>query len=334
MPQSLPLVKLSVLRPFARELRDRALDPTPVFDSVGLTEAATLDPELCVHVMVIHQFVENAAAAAGDRYLGARVGARLERDGWPLLEKAEARAATVGDYLSIFIAGANEVASSVTEYLHLNGASATFGETRTFEPTIQPSQNDAFMAALGWAILRRALCDRLDPTKATITVSDPKALPPEFDLQHPIKGNWMGFSIRFPSAWLSTPFDRSAEAQRPEETDHETTDFVRSFRQMIRLHVGQGKLTASECAERASMSQQKLKRRLAEFGTDISSEIDFVTQEYARLALATTDRSISDIATALGYTDAANFARAFRRANGQSPTKFRHSARAGESQKE
>ncbi|MDV7143851.1 helix-turn-helix domain-containing protein [Tropicimonas sp. TH_r6] len=335
MKQALPLVKLSLLRPFVQELRDRRIDPEPIFGSVGLTEEATLDPDLSVHAMVVHQFTENAATATGDRHLGAQIGSRMTLDGWPVLKRAEARAVTVGDYLSIFISSATEVASSATEYLHLNGASAVFGERRAFKPTIVPAQNDAFMGALGWAILRRALGNRLDPSRATITVSDPKALPTEYDLLHPIKGDRMGFSIRFPSAWLSTPFDAKRTEDRPEiEADLDAADFVRSFRQMVRSHIGQGKLTATECARLASMSHQKLKRRLAEFDTDISSEIDFVAQEYARLALLSSNRSISDIANALGYTDAANFARAFRRLNGVSPSRFRGSQKAGDDQEE
>ncbi len=127
MTHRLPLVKLSVLRPFVSEFRNRGIDPEPVFESVGLTEDATLDPDLSVHVMVITQFVENAAGAADDRFLGARVGSKLDLGGWPVLADAEARAATVGDYLSIFIARANEIASSANEYLNITGQMAVFG---------------------------------------------------------------------------------------------------------------------------------------------------------------------------------------------------------------
>lgn len=329
MTHTLPLVKLSLLRPFAREFRDRGLDPGPVFESVGLTEDAASDPDLSVHVMVATQFVENAADAADDRFLGARVGSKLDLSGWPILADAEARAATVGDYLSIFIARANEVSSSATEYLNIAGKTALFGETRAFEPTVPPAQNDAFMAALGWAVLRRALHDRLDPTKVSVVVSDPTVLPPEFDLMRPVKGDRMGFSIRFPSSWLPTPFDADGSDVKPKERlDADVGEFVHSFRQMIRAHIGQGDLSAARCATLASMSQQKLKRRLAVEGSGISTEIDFVRQEYARTALAQTSRSISDIATALGFTDAANFARAFRRAHGLTPTAYRKSRQA------
>ena len=139
MATRLPLVKLSLLRPFAGDLRDRGIDPEPVFESVGLTEEATLDPDLSVHVMVATQFVENAADAANDRFLGARVGSKLDLGGWPILADAEARASTAGDYLSIFIARAAEVSSSATEYLHITGQTAILGEERAFEPSVLPA---------------------------------------------------------------------------------------------------------------------------------------------------------------------------------------------------
>ncbi|MEP1354220.1 MAG: helix-turn-helix domain-containing protein [Tateyamaria sp.] len=324
MTHRLPLAKLSLLRPFSRELHERGIDPEPIFESVGLTEEATLDPALSVHIMVITQFIENAAIAADDIFLAARVGSKLDLGGWPNLADAAARASTVGDYLSIFIAGANDVASSATEYLNIVGPKAIFGETRVFEPTVLPAQNDAFMMALGWAILRRALCDRLDPSKVTVTVCDPKVLPPEFDLMHPIKGDRMGFSICFPSSWLSTPFD-AAPAEKEHETylGAEVVEFVHSFRQILISHIGRGGLSATECATLASMSQQKLQRRLAASGTSITREIDFVRQKLARDALAGSDRSISDISDTLGFTDPANFTRAFRRANGLTPTEYR-----------
>lgn len=328
MKQGLPLVKLSLLRPFASELRSRDIDPEPVFESVGLSEDMTLDPELSVHVMVATQFVENAAEAANDRFLAAGVAANLDLDGWPVLARADARATTVGDYLSIFVSTANEIASSAEEYLHLDGAMATLGERRAFEPRIVPAQNDAFMAVLGCAILRRALGENLDPARVTIVVSDPRVLPPEFDLMHPVRGDRMGFRLRFPSSWLATPFDHAAtETGHKPVADAGAPEFVRSFRQMLRAHVGKGSLTAARCAELAAMSQQKLKRRLALHQTDISREIDVVQQEYAREALVGTDRSIADIAASLGFADPANFARAFRRSNGLPPSRFRKSHR-------
>ncbi|SLN13447.1 Transcriptional activator NphR [Roseovarius albus] len=335
MPQNLPLVKLSLLRPYANALRDRGLDPEPVFSGVGLSEEATLDPEMSVHVMVATQFVENAAEAAGDSFLAARIAAGLDLDGWPVLADAEARASTVGEYLNIFVSTANEVASSAVEYLHLDGPKATLGERRAFDPSILPAQNDAFMAGLGLSILRRALRDSMDPSQIQVVVSEPKALPPEFELMHPMKGDRSGFKLVFPSSWLFAPLEASSGTVTLNAAPHHSTpEFVQSFRQVVRAHFDQGQLTAGDCAELVSMSQQKLQRHLASFGTNISREIDVVRQETARMLLSTTERSIREIATELGYSDAANFTRAFRRAHNQAPTEFRKEAHGDQSDAE
>lgn len=324
MAAALPLVKLSVLRPHTAELRARGIDPAPLFETVGLSEVSIHDPDLSVHVMVIHQFIETAARTAKDPYLGAIVGGGVSLEGWPILADAAERAGSVGEFLSIFVSRSNEMASSVTTYLHLNGQHAVFGERRNFEPTILPAQNDGFMAALAWSILGRAMGTDLDPTNVTFTVSDPKVLPPSFDLTTVVKGDRMGFSIRFPSAWMSRRFDQRAGAENGHSAGSAVPPaFVRSFRHLVRAHLGHGDLSVAKCAALASMSPQKLKRRLAAHGTTATRELDHVRQEAARAMLRTTDRPITQIAADLGYSDAANFTRAFRRAHGQTPSRFR-----------
>ena len=80
----------------------------------------------------------------------------------------------------------------------------------------------------------------------------------------------------------------------------------------------------SQLAERFGMTERTLKRRLAERGTSYSRLLD--TQRHDRaLELLRTAASVEDIAVQLGYSDAANFTRAFRRWTGQSPRAFRSS---------
>jgi AraC-like DNA-binding protein len=79
-----------------------------------------------------------------------------------------------------------------------------------------------------------------------------------------------------------------------------------------------------QLAERFCMTERTLKRRLAERGTSYSHLVD--TQRHDRaLELLRTAASVEDIAVQLGYSDAANFTRAFRRWTGQSPRSFRAS---------
>lgn len=76
-------------------------------------------------------------------------------------------------------------------------------------------------------------------------------------------------------------------------------------------------------AKRLAMSSRSLRRRLQAEGTSFRSVLDEVRSTFADLWLEDPKRSITEIGLDLGYADAANFARAYRRANGLSPSAAR-----------
>lgn len=76
-------------------------------------------------------------------------------------------------------------------------------------------------------------------------------------------------------------------------------------------------------AKRLATSSRSLRRRLREEGTSFRTLLDEVRSTIADEWLDDPRRSITEIGLDLGYTDAANFARAYRRANGRSPSEAR-----------
>jgi AraC-like DNA-binding protein len=79
-------------------------------------------------------------------------------------------------------------------------------------------------------------------------------------------------------------------------------------------------------AEAAGLSVRTLQRRLVDTGLTYSQLISESRMRLAVEWLTDSDMSIAEIAGSLGYTDAANFARAFRRRKGMSPRSFRQIA--------
>ena len=75
------------------------------------------------------------------------------------------------------------------------------------------------------------------------------------------------------------------------------------------------------------MSERTLKRRLQEEATTFQEQVDTVRLGRAENLLANTRLPLAQVADALGYADAANFTRAFKRWTGVSPS--RHRAKAG-----
>jgi AraC-like DNA-binding protein len=71
------------------------------------------------------------------------------------------------------------------------------------------------------------------------------------------------------------------------------------------------------------VSERTLKRRLQEEEASFQHLVDQVRLERARELLRSTTMNLSRIAEALGYADAANFTRAFKRWTGTSPSQYR-----------
>jgi AraC-like DNA-binding protein len=80
-------------------------------------------------------------------------------------------------------------------------------------------------------------------------------------------------------------------------------------------------------AESLNQSRRTLQRSLAEQGLSYSQLLTDVRVRQAVRSLESTDRPITEIAYVLGYTEAANFTRAFRRRFGVSPQAFRDNAK-------
>jgi AraC-like DNA-binding protein len=81
--------------------------------------------------------------------------------------------------------------------------------------------------------------------------------------------------------------------------------------------------TLEQVARTLHVSPRTLKRRLAERGTSFSELLDELRRDRALLLLRSSDVSLDAVAERLGYSDVANFTRAFRRWTGTTPGAFR-----------
>ena len=325
MPNSLPLVQLQLLTPLLNGLIGRGVDPDPILGSVGLTREAVDKDGSSVHVMVVHQFVENCALATNDPTFCAQIGSLLDPTGWPMVRMAIDRAKTLGDFLNIYVAQATKVASSVTPFLEVRGTLATFGETRRFEPLIEPAQNDGFMIGLTLTMLERALGESLDPEQILLVVSDPSVLHSRFEPFQVVRGNNMGARVQFPSDWLSIPIaEENTQAAHTRTTQDLMQDpFLSGLRTLLMQNIGLGGLSADQVARLVHLNPRKLSRQLSKLGTSISEELIQAKMDYAKKALTKSEHSIEDIAGALGYSEPSNFSRAFARVEKMAPTRFR-----------
>lgn len=99
--------------------------------------------------------------------------------------------------------------------------------------------------------------------------------------------------------------------------------FSGSVRQTMRFLLRQGYPNIRSVAQIAGMSVRSFQRQLSEAGLTYSYLVEQVRFERSVQLLRDSTNKLTDIASEIGYKDAANFTRAFRRWAGTSPSDFR-----------
>ena len=94
---------------------------------------------------------------------------------------------------------------------------------------------------------------------------------------------------------------------------------------MVRAECG-GPITAQELAKRLSASPRQLRRAFSEAGgTNFRSFLLETRMVRAAELLTSTDLRVNEIARRVGYREASQFTKAFRRAHGATPSEYRSS---------
>jgi AraC-like DNA-binding protein len=130
----------------------------------------------------------------------------------------------------------------------------------------------------------------------------------------------------FPRSILALPLPPSPGPARPSPPPLPDPDFVGSVRQTIRFLLELGELNLPNLAEVAGTSSRSLQRHLAASGLGFGRLVDEARFQAASRLLRDPAVRIIDVSAELGYTDSANFTRAFRRWAGVSPFAFRRAA--------
>lgn len=323
---TIPLVRLSLIQPFVRELDRRGLMTESILAENGLVRQTVLDSSVFVPPIVIHRFLESTARAADDPYLAVFVGEALDWTGWPPMVEAASKARNLVGFLVRFIRAASNEASSALHELDIKSEFSVFREVRTTEQEIAPSQNDAFTAAYMLSLLQRAAGPIWDPEQVRLTVCDVDVLPKRYKGLHILCGDRQGIRVRFPTAWLIEPFNREAFMRFNGDED-EMRDLpiqlLDVLRHVIVPHLNEPELGVAIVAKKVGTSPQTLQRKLRTNGTTLTAVVRELKKEKAIKDLLHTDNSIGKIASALGFDNATSFTRAFKSWTGVPPREYR-----------
>jgi len=197
----------------------------------------------------------------------------------------------------------------------------------------RPFQLGAMTIALN--ILQDLCGPSMRPAVVTFAGSAPSNLRPlhkHFGV--PLRFDSEESALIFERRWLDRvlpPIDpgvrRQVEAQVRSEQAHAIENFPTTVRLMLRKQLLIGDCSMERVAAMLGMHRRTVGRHLRQHGVLYGELLESVQQDVARQLLLDTHLRVQQVAEALHFSSAANFATAFRRWTGLSPSEFRRAAR-------
>jgi AraC-like DNA-binding protein len=312
-------------------VRRFGVDSHALFSSLGLEEKVLAGPENRVELETFIALWERARALTEEPGLGILAGLQMRVSAHGFLGFAALTASTLGDAL--------ELAS-----LYSPTRSNAFGlVTRRHDDEVHlvlrenanlGSARDMIVLSMlvGLWQMGNALTGRVLTGRAELAFARPAYLD-RFDKEVPatLVFSRPQHALVFSADLLSLPLvlaDPIGQKLAREQCERALEKLSDPKRTAMRIRSvfenSDGEWPQLEDVARAlALSPRTLKRRLRDEGTSFQALLDEQRCERARRLLEDRSRSVESVAFMLGYCDAANFTRAFRRWVGMSPRHFR-----------
>jgi AraC-like DNA-binding protein len=297
---------------------------------LGLSTEGLSEPGACLPLSQFAELLERARSLTGEPGLGFHLGLKMRVSAHGYLGFAAMTAANLGQALELACRFAPTRTNAFRLRFEARGADVRLTIEETFP---LGSVRDTLIVSLlvglwkiGNAITGQELHGTVD-----FAFEEPEYFR-RFESLLPGRVRFCQSEHRltFPATLLDLPLvhaDPAALRLARNQCEQELEELERQGGLLARVETlilleGGGYLSLEELAQRISTSPRTLKRRLKEQGTSYSVLLERARLKRAMRLLAS-GASIDQIAAWLGYSDAANFTRAFRRWTGETPAASR-----------
>lgn len=307
------------------------ISPEELFAELGLSEEALAEPDGRLAIPVVERLLDRACALTGEPGLGFYLGLKMRISAHGSLGFAAMTSGTVREAIEVAVRFAPTRTNALSVQLHVDGNTASLVLE---ERASLGRAREAIVFALltGIAQLGTTLTGR--PLSGSLEFAFPE--PDYFRRFEPILPGPMRFSqpshrVVFEASildWPLTLHDPAARKLAREQCERELDALGERGQLVSRVRTllprkERGYRSLEEVAKAIHVSPRTLKRQLAAHETSYSEILDELRRERATLLVRAGELSMDEIAYRLGYSDAANFIRAFRRWTGMTPKAFR-----------
>jgi len=326
--------RVAAYRRLPEVLAGLGVDFRDVLDAVGLPAGCLDDPDTRIPYPVLGQLLQVSAQQANCDYLGLLLAQHVRLADMGLAGQIASCGETVGEGLQNF-----------TRFFTLQNSAATVsvitsgGFSRLVYAIAQPSMSDTGQMQLGSMAIAfnilQDLCGRQWlPVVVTVASRAPFNLRPcQKFFRVPLRFDCDESAVVFESHWLDRPLPlvdpltrQRIETEVRLRQSEVLANFPSAVRRVLRRQLLLGACSIDVVATQFGMHRRTLDRRLQRHGVLYSELLDEVRHEVACQLLRDTGLQVQQIAESLRYSSAANFATAFRRWSGVTPTDFRRTA--------
>jgi AraC-like DNA-binding protein len=314
----------------ARALQARDRDPAPLFSRAGLDFEALRDPNARYPVSAIGRLWRLAVQETGDPALGLAVARHVTPTTFHALGFSLSSSTTLRDVFERLVRYFRLVSDAAVIRLEDRGESYRFAVLETYGAPADEGVDALFACAV-------RLCRML---------SDRQFAPLLVELRRPTPADPTPFSkcfrapLAFGAAQNALTIDKRVCEQRlpganPEAARVNDEVVAQALHRMQRSscadrvrvllveRLPSGEPSQREIARAVASSTRALQRRLAAEGTTYTQLVDETRRELALAYMSDTRYSLGEIAYLLGFSGGNNFARAFRRWTGKTPSEYR-----------
>jgi AraC-like DNA-binding protein len=325
-------ISVRLMWPFLRIINSSPSPLTRQFlEEAGISPVDLARPDTRLPHRLVMSILEAWVEHSGDRTIGLRAGASVEPGDLDPIEPAARSCRTFRDALDCAARYMHLVHEAVDVAIVDSGDHALW-RYRITDGVPQPrAANDFVIAAAASFSLRCASVHRM-PLEVHFMHDAPASALDDYAAFHrsivrfgmPHNGfvlerTLLDSATRAGNVRMHEAFDRYAR----ELSERATLGARSRAREAIIGHLGRGDMCMDTVAAGLGMSVPTLRRRLEEERTTFSDLVDDVRRELAERYLRDPDRSISEIASLLGFAHAPAFHKAFRRWKGVTPTAHR-----------
>lgn len=331
-PPSEPFFRAAYVRPLLALVRSRGVDPAPLLAEAGCDEGDFDEPGTSVPFLRIVRLCGLIRRALPDPALPLAWGARINERAHGLPGLAVTTAPTVGEAIRVFAAVAT-LRSSTIRFELQSGPDAC---RLIAQPVASLGPETEFILLPVAMMVCGLLSPVLGDAGGQLTVALPFAAPSWRSLaaEHfacPLHFDQSQLAVQVPGSLLArrNPLaDAESHAVALAQCRLDQRRLDERLQQRVMRHLGEQierPPTAASIAAALCVSERTLRRELQAEGASFRALHAAVRIEAACRDLADTAFSVEQIAWRLGYREASNFVRAFRRQRGLTPQQYRRS---------